>query len=81
MGPGSKAAVAGLGDLGHMGVKLASAIGAEVRVLTHCAARADEAKVLGAHHVLLSSDTDAMKRATGTFDFVLDTIRRSAVAS
>jgi uncharacterized zinc-type alcohol dehydrogenase-like protein len=49
-------------------------MGAEVTVLTRSAAKADEAKALGAHHVLLSSDPDAMKRATGTFDFVLDTI-------
>ena len=74
VGPGSKVAVAGLGGLGHMGVKLANAMGAEVTVLTRSAAKADEAKALGAHHVLLSSDPDAMKRATGTFDFVLDTI-------
>jgi len=74
VGPGSKVAVAGLGGLGHMGVKLAHAMGAEVTVLTRSAAKADEAKVLGAHHVLLASDPDAMKRATGTFDFVLDTI-------
>jgi len=74
VGPGSKVGVAGLGGLGHMGVKLATAMGAEVTVLTRSAAKADEAKALGAHHVLLSSDPDAMKRATGTFDFVLDTI-------
>ena len=66
--------MAGLGGLGHMGVKLANAMGAEVTVLTRSAAKADEAKALGAHHVLLSSDPDAMKRATGSFDFVLDTI-------
>ncbi len=74
VGPGSKVAVAGLGGLGHMGVKLAHAMGAEVTVLTRSAAKSDEAKALGAHHVLLSSDPDSMKRATGTFDFVLDTI-------
>jgi uncharacterized zinc-type alcohol dehydrogenase-like protein len=74
VGPGSKVAVAGLGGLGHMGVKLANAMGAEVTVLTRSSAKADEAMALGAHHVLLSSDPDAMKRATGRFDFVLDTI-------
>ena len=74
VGPGSRVAVVGLGGLGHMGVKLAHAMGAEVTVLTRSAAKADEARALGAHHVLLSSDPDAMKRATGTFDFVLDTI-------
>jgi uncharacterized zinc-type alcohol dehydrogenase-like protein len=74
VGPGSKVAVAGLGGLGHMGVKLAHAMGAEVTVLTRSAAKADEAKALGAHHVLLASDTDSIRRASGTFDFVLDTI-------
>jgi len=74
VGPGSKVAVAGLGGLGHMGVKLANALGAEVTVLTRSVAKVDEAKALGAHHVVLASDPDAMKRAAGTFDFVLDTI-------
>ena len=74
VGPGSKVAVAGLGGLGHMGVKLASAMGAEVTVITRSAAKADEARALGAQHVLLSSDPEAMKRSTGRFDFVLDTI-------
>jgi uncharacterized zinc-type alcohol dehydrogenase-like protein len=71
---GQKVGIVGLGGLGHMGVKLANAMGAEVTVLTRSAAKVDEAKALGAHHVLLSSDPDAMKRASGTFDFILDTI-------
>jgi uncharacterized zinc-type alcohol dehydrogenase-like protein len=74
VGPGSKVAVAGLGGLGHMGVKLASAMGAEVTVITRSAAKADEARALGAQHVLLSSDPEAMKKSAGRFDFVLDTI-------
>ncbi|MGL6222708.1 MAG: NAD(P)-dependent alcohol dehydrogenase [Steroidobacteraceae bacterium] len=74
VGPGSQVAVAGLGGLGHMGVKLAHALGAEVTVITRSAAKAAEARALGAHHVLLSADPDAMKQAAGRFDFVLDTI-------
>jgi uncharacterized zinc-type alcohol dehydrogenase-like protein len=74
VGPGSRLAVAGLGGLGHLGVKLASAMGAEVTVVTRSAAKGAEAHALGARHVLLSSDADAMKRAAGRFDFVLDTI-------
>jgi len=74
VGPGSQVAVAGLGGLGHMGVKLANALGAEVTVVTRSAAKAAEARALGAHQVLLSADPEAMKRAAGCFDFVLDTI-------
>ncbi len=74
VGPGTKVAVAGLGGLGHMGVKLARAMGAEVTVITRSAAKAAEAHALGAQHVLVSSDAEAMKRAAGRFDFVLDTI-------
>jgi len=60
---------------GELAVALAyRSPGAEVTVLTRSAAKAGEATALGAHHVLLSSDPDAMKRATGMFDFVLDTI-------
>jgi alcohol dehydrogenase (NADP+) len=74
VGPGSQVAISGLGGLGHMGVKLAHALGAEVTVITRSAAKASEARSLGAHHVLLSSNPDAMKQAAGSFDFVLDTI-------
>jgi uncharacterized zinc-type alcohol dehydrogenase-like protein len=74
IGPGAKVAVAGLGGLGHMGVKLATAMGAEVTVITRSAAKVDEARALGAQHVLLSVDSEAMKKSSGKFDFVLDTI-------
>ena len=74
VGPGSQVAIAGLGGLGHMGVKLAHAMGAEVTVITRSAAKAEEARALGAHHVLLSSNSEAMKQAAGSFDFILDTI-------
>ena len=74
IGAGAKVAVVGLGGLGHLGVKLASAMGAEVTVVTRSSAKAEEAHFLGAQHMLISADADAMKRAAGTFDFVLDTI-------
>lgn len=74
VGPGSKIAVAGLGGLGHMGVKLAVGLGAEVTILTTSPSKEADAKALGAHAVLISTDPQAMKGATGVFDFLLDTI-------
>ena len=74
VGPGSKAGVIGLGGLGHMGVKFAAALGAEVTIITTSPAKGDDAKALGATHVLLSTDKDAMKAARASFDFLLDTI-------
>ena len=74
VGPGSKVAVAGLGGLGHMGVKLAVALGAEVTVITTSPDKAKDARALGAHDVLISKDSAAMTAAGQRFDFVLDTI-------
>jgi uncharacterized zinc-type alcohol dehydrogenase-like protein len=74
VGPGSQVAVVGLGGLGHMAVKLAHGQGAEVTVITRSPDKAAEARSLGAQHVLLSSSVEAMRAATGSFDFVLDTI-------
>ena len=72
--PGRKVAVAGLGGLGHMGVKFAVALGAEVTVITTSPSKAEAAHALGAHHVLLSTERDQMKSAASRFDFILDTI-------
>lgn len=74
VGPGSKVGVIGLGGLGHMGVKLASGLGAEVTMITTSPAKAADARALGASHVLISTDRDAMKAARGSFDFILDTV-------
>ena len=74
VGPGKKVAVAGIGGLGHLGVKFAAALGAEVTAITTSAAKAEEAQRLGAHHVLVSTDKEQMKAARSTFDFILDTI-------
>ena len=72
--PGKQVAVAGIGGLGHLGVKMAAALGAEVTAITTSEAKADEARALGATHVLISKDREAMKAARNRFDFILDTI-------
>ena len=74
IGPGMRVAVAGLGGLGHMGVKFAVGLGADVTVITTSPAKTADARALGASRVLISTDRDAMKAANGTFDFILDTI-------
>ncbi|MEO7658622.1 MAG: NAD(P)-dependent alcohol dehydrogenase [Pyrinomonadaceae bacterium] len=74
VGPGKKVAVAGLGGLGHMGVKLAAAMGAEVTVLSTSPSKEKDARGLGAEHFLVTKDAEAMKAAAGSFDFLLDTI-------
>ncbi|MFZ9394951.1 MAG: NAD(P)-dependent alcohol dehydrogenase [Erythrobacter sp.] len=74
VGPGSKVAVAGLGGLGHMGVKLAAAMGAEVTVLSRSESKREDAEKLGAHAFLNTSDRDALKAKAGYFDLVLNTI-------
>lgn len=73
---GTRLAVVGLGGLGHMAVKLAVALGAEVTVITTSPGKIEDAKALGAHHVLLSTDPQAMKLAASSFDTILDTIPR-----
>lgn len=74
VGPGSKVAVAGLGGLGHMGVKLAAAMGAEVTVLSRSESKRGDAEKLGAHAFLNTTDKDAMKAKAAYFDMVLNTI-------
>ncbi|MBN3755614.1 NAD(P)-dependent alcohol dehydrogenase [Paraburkholderia sp. Tr-20389] len=74
VGKGSKVAVVGLGGLGHMAVKLAVALGAEVTVITTSAGKADDARALGAADVLLSKEPKAMQGSANRFDFILDTI-------
>ena len=74
IGPGSKVGVIGLGGLGHMGVKFAKALGAEVTMITTSPEKGADAQKLGADKVLVSTDKAAMKAATRSFDFLLDTI-------
>jgi len=72
--PGSRVGVIGLGGLGHMAVKLAAAMGAEVTVMSRSAGKEADALALGAHHVLISSDAKAMAAATGGFNLIIDTV-------
>lgn len=74
VGPGSKVAVVGLGGLGHMGVKFAVALGAEVTVLSRTDAKADDSLALGANEHVATSDPTVLKERRGTFDFILNTV-------
>lgn len=74
VGKGTRVGVIGLGGLGHMGVKLAVAMGAEVTVISRSTSKEQEAKEIGAKGILASSDQEAMQKAYGTFDFILDTV-------
>jgi uncharacterized zinc-type alcohol dehydrogenase-like protein len=74
VGPGSKVAVVGLGGLGHMGIKLARALGAEVTLLTRSPGKEADARRLGADQVVLSTDTLQMEGVTGRFDLIIDTV-------
>lgn len=74
VGKGQKVGVIGLGGLGHMAVKFANAFGAKVVVLSRSKSKAADAKRLGAHEVIISTDDAEMKKHAGTFDFILDTV-------
>ena len=71
---GDKVGVVGLGGLGHMGVKFANALGAEVVMITTSPDKAKDAKALGAHEVLISKNEEEMKKHRNSFDFILNTI-------
>ncbi len=74
VGPGSRVAVVGLGGLGHMGLKLAKALGAEVTLFTRSRGKEADARRLGADHIVLSTDPAQMAQAAGQFDLILDTV-------
>ena len=74
VGKGHKLAVLGLGGLGHMAVKFGVAFGAEVTVLSTSPKKEADAKKLGAHHFVVTTDPAQLEAAKGTFDFILDTV-------
>ena len=74
VGPGSVVGIVGLGGLGHMGLKLAHAMGADVTLFTTSPGKAEDARRLGANHVVLSKDPEAMASQAGRYDFILDCV-------
>jgi uncharacterized zinc-type alcohol dehydrogenase-like protein len=74
VGPGMRVGVVGLGGLGHMAVKLARAMGAEVVVFSTSPSKIEDARRLGAHEVVISKDAAAMEKEAGRFDFILNTV-------
>ncbi len=71
---GSKVGIVGLGGLGHMGVKLAAAMGADVTVFSTSPSKEADAQKLGAHHFVVSKNEEEMKALRGQFDFILDCV-------
>ncbi|MET8244935.1 NAD(P)-dependent alcohol dehydrogenase [Streptomyces sp. NPDC005202] len=73
-GPGKNVAVLGMGGLGHMGVKIAHALGAEVTVLSQSLRKKDDGLKLGADHYYATSDPKTFEELAGTFDLILSTV-------
>ena len=73
-GPGRKVAVVGLGGLGHLAVKIAAAMGAEVTVLSQSLKKKEDGLRLGAEHYYATSDRAAFEQLAGSFDLVLNTV-------
>jgi alcohol dehydrogenase (NADP+) len=76
-GPGKKVGIVGIGGLGHMGVKLAAAMGAHVVAFTTSPDKIEAAKALGAHEVVVSKDENQMAAHADSFDFILNTVAAS----
>ena len=74
VGPGKKVGVVGLGGLGHMGVKFARALGAQVVLFTTSPSKIEDGKRLGAHEVVVSKDSAAVQAHANSFDFILDCV-------
>jgi alcohol dehydrogenase (NADP+) len=76
-GPGKKVGIVGLGGLGHMGLKLAHALGAHTALFTTSPDKTADAKRLGADDVIISKNADEMQRHANSFDLILDTVSAS----
>lgn len=73
-GPGKKVAIVGLGGLGHVGIKIAKAMGADVSVLSHSNRKEEDSKRLGAHHFYSTADGNVFTELAGTFDLIINTV-------
>ncbi|WP_069160665.1 NAD(P)-dependent alcohol dehydrogenase [Nocardia altamirensis] len=73
-GPGKKVAIIGMGGLGHVGVKIAAALGAEVTVLSHSLSKQEDGKMFGASHYYATSDKQTFRDLRGSFDLILNTV-------
>jgi uncharacterized zinc-type alcohol dehydrogenase-like protein len=74
VGEGSRVGIVGLGGLRHVGVKLAAALGAHVTLFTTSPRKVDQARALGAHDVVLSTDADQMAALAGSLDVIVNTV-------
>ncbi|ACZ78256.1 Alcohol dehydrogenase GroES domain protein [Dickeya parazeae Ech586] len=74
VGPGSRVAVVGLGGLGHMAIKLAKALGADVTLFTRSSGKEEDAYRLGADRVVISTDAEQMAQVAGHFHLIVDTV-------
>ena len=74
VGKGSKVGVVGLGGLGHMAIKLAKGLGAEVKLFSRSPEKIQDALDLGADEVIMSTDEEQMKKVSGYFDLIIDTV-------
>jgi uncharacterized zinc-type alcohol dehydrogenase-like protein len=73
-GPGKKVAIVGMGGLGHVGVKIAAAMGAEVTVLSQSLSKQDDGLAFGAHHYYATSDADTFNKLRSSFDLIVNTV-------
>ena len=73
-GPGKKVGILGIGGLGHLAIKIAKAMGAEVTVFTTSQSKVEDAKRLGADQAVLSTDAEQMKKYVGKLNFIIDTV-------
>jgi alcohol dehydrogenase (NADP+) len=76
-GPGKKVGIVGIGGLGHMGIKIAAAMGAHVVAFTTSPDKIEDARKLGAHDVIVSRNAEEMAAHANSFDFILDTVAAS----